>query len=84
MIFIFLDFFLDFFHKCFHIFPVVLTPADIFYHSCFPRYRQVTVFVTRRGEEDMQEELGILVVGFLVFQCWTEVIYMFIGSHDTK
>ena len=39
-------------------FPDVLTPADLSYHSRFPRYRHVTfLFVT-------DEELGILEVVF--------------------
>ena len=50
-------------------FPVVLTPADLWYHSRFPRYRHVTVFVTRRGEE----ELGILGVRYISMSECTNV-----------
>ena len=32
-------------------FPVILTPADLWYHSGFPRYRHLTVFVMRTYEE---------------------------------
>ena len=51
-------FFCDFFSWIFYseFFLGVLTPADLWYLSWFPRYRHVTVFVT-------QQELGILVVG---------------------
>ena len=44
-------------------FPVILTPADLWYHSRFPRYWHLTVFVTQH-EDVHEQELGILVVGF--------------------
>ena len=45
-------------------FSVVLTPADLWYHAWFPRYRHLTLFVTQEQEQQQQEqELGILGVG---------------------
>ena len=47
------------------LFPVVLTPADLWYHSRFPRYRHLAVFCDGQMTvlQDVQE-LGILVVRF--------------------
>ena len=44
-------------------FPVVLTPADLWYHTWFPRYRHLTLFVTYWQTDEEQEELRIIGVG---------------------
>ena len=33
-----------------NLFPVVLTPADLWYHAWFPRYCQSALFVTKQQE----------------------------------
>ena len=53
-------FFLKFFIQNF--FLVVLTPADLWYHAWFPRYRHLTLFVTEQEQEEEEQELGILGV----------------------
>ena len=73
-----LSFFKFLFQKCCHIFPVVLTPADIFYHSRFPRYRQVTVFVTQRNF--VTQELGILGVRLKSFLVLLFSIFASVGK----
>ena len=61
-----------------------MTPADLWYHACFPRYRHLTLFVTEQEQEQEQQELGILGVGFIFSQYEKLMLFVFVFGQTSE